>query len=341
MRFEYYSDAIATSPKLSADGTVGNAIHFSHWKGNKTPASVKADTSTEIALNLVAAPDRDELMQGIDLVTNNHFDTDGVLSVWTVLAGERALELRAKLIAAAEAGDFSELSTKEGVRASIVIQGSDSPTDLGSPLAQRIAGEPVNDDARAYELVLPQVERVLTHTNEYESLWCDPWNRIAAALDSFAKGRSRVDEDHEAKVSLVTLAPEIFSPAGFKPTRHCAPFTAISHHARGEVFLIATPLDGGWAYRIDYPYYSWAETVVRPAIRRRDFSSFVGRLNEMETSTGDRWHLDSSELASAVKFSDHQGKLAASGLSLDVVASQLRDSLFETNKAQPTGVTAS
>src|SRR5216683_2626134 len=162
MRFEYYSEAIANVPKLSVDGTVGHAIHFSHWKGNETPSSVKADTSTEIALNLVAAPNRDELTRGIDLVTNNHFDTDGVLSVWTVLVGERALPLRDKLIAAAEAGDFSELSTQEGVRASIVIQGSDSPTDVGSPLARQLAGEPVDDEARCYELVLPHVERVLT-----------------------------------------------------------------------------------------------------------------------------------------------------------------------------------
>src|SRR2546425_3607702 len=174
MRFEYYSDAIADVPKVSVDGTVDNAIHFSHWKGNQTRASVKADTSTEIALNLIAAPNREELTKGIDLVTNNHFDTDGVLSVWTVLTGEHALPLRDKLIAAAEAGDFSEMSTEDGVRASIVIQGSDSPTDnSGSPLARHVAGEPVLDGARAYELVLPHVERVLTHTSEYESLWRD------------------------------------------------------------------------------------------------------------------------------------------------------------------------
>ncbi|HSP63881.1 MAG TPA: DUF6687 family protein, partial [Pyrinomonadaceae bacterium] len=283
MRFKFYDDSLAKMPKLSIDGTVDNAIHFSHWKGNETPASLKADTSTEIALNLVAAPNREELTRGIDLATNNHFDTDGVLSVWTLLSGERALELRDKLIAAAEAGDFSEFSTKAGVRASIVIQGSESAIDkdAGSPLACQLAGKPVSDEARAYELVLPHVERVLTHTNDYASLWCDPWNRIATALDSFAKGRSRVDEDHEAKVSVVILAPDIFSSRGFKPTRHCAPFTAISHHARGEVFLIATPLDGGWAYRIDYPYYSWAETIVRPRIERRDFGGLINDLNEV------------------------------------------------------------
>ncbi len=41
MRFEFYSDAIAAEPKLSVDGTVDNAIHFSHWKGNETPDGSK------------------------------------------------------------------------------------------------------------------------------------------------------------------------------------------------------------------------------------------------------------------------------------------------------------
>jgi hypothetical protein len=335
MRFEYYNDSLANTPKLSVDGTVDNAIHFSHWKGNQTPASVKADTSTEIALNLVAAPNREELTGGIDLVTNNHFDTDGVLSVWTVLNGERALELRDKLIAAAEAGDFSEMSTQEAVRASIVIQGSESPIDdqVGSPLAGQLAGEPVSDDARCYELVLPHVERVLTHTNDYASLWVDPWNRIATALESFNRGRSRVDEDAEAKISLVTLAPDIFSAKGFKPTRHSAPFTAISKYAKGEIFLIATPLDQGWAYRIDYPYYSWAETIVRPRIERRDFSSLITQLNEKERNAAGTWRLDSSELASALKFSAQDGKLTASSLSLDEVAAELRSAVLKVARA--------
>ncbi|HMG75544.1 MAG TPA: DUF6687 family protein [Pyrinomonadaceae bacterium] len=335
MRFQYYSNSIADVPKLSVDGTVDNAIHFSHWRGNRTPKSVKADTSTEIALNLVAAPNREELTGGIDLVTNNHFDTDGVLSVWTVLTGEPALELHDKLISAAEAGDFSEMSTEDGVRASIVIQGSESPIDedAGSPLARQLAGEPVNDDARAYELVLPHVARVLGHTNEYESLWRQEWDRIAAALDSFAKGASRAVEDDETKVSLVTLAPEIFSPAGFKPTRHGAPFTAISKNAKGEIFLIATPLGQGWAYRIDYPYYSWAETIVRTAIRRCDLSGLIDELNEIENSSAGSWRLDASELASAAKFSDEKGKLAASGLQPDAVADNLRNFLLASKSA--------
>ena len=330
MRFEFYSEAIANVPKLSVDGTVDNAIHFSHWKGNKTPASVKADTSTEIALNLVTATNREDLTEGIDLVTNNHFDTDGVLSVWTVLNGEKALRLRDQLIAAAEAGDFSEMSSEDGVRASIVIQGSDSPTDKsGSPLAQQLAGEPVDDEARAYELVLPYVPDVLVHTGKYEPLWRGSWQRIAGALESFAKGDSQVEEDTEAKLSIITLAPEVFGASGFNPAHDSAPFTAITHNVHGELYLIATPLNNGWAYRIDYPYYSWAETVVRPRIARRDLSPLMNQLNEIEGNTSGKWKVDSSELSSATKFVDGDGKLTSSRLRPEAVASCLRNGLLE------------
>src|SRR6266498_4956155 len=171
MRFEFYHPGLDDVPKLSVDGTVSKSVHFSHWQGNETPAQLKADTSTEIALNLVAASNRERLTRGIELVTNNHFDTDGVLSVWTVLTGEHALELSEKLIPAAEAGDFSEFTNESAVRASIAIQGSDQPSpgeESSSPLASYLAGVNVNDDAKAYELVLPEIEKLLTRIDEYE-----------------------------------------------------------------------------------------------------------------------------------------------------------------------------
>jgi hypothetical protein len=329
MRFEFYTEALDNVPKLSVDGTVDNSIHFSHWEGNRTPADLKADTSTEIALNLAASPNRAQLTNGIELVTNNHFDTDGVLSVWTVLNGERALPYRDLLIAAAEAGDFSEYSSDAGVRVSIAIQGSDqaSPNnDDGSPLAGLIAGEEVDDDARAYELVLPRVEDLLTNLNEYESLWREGWNSVAAAIESFEQGKSRVTEYSDGKISLITLAPELFDGAGFSPTRHSAPYTAISKFAKGELFLIAIPASGGWFYRIDYPYYSWAETVVRPRIEHRDLSGALKLLNEKESNQDGEWQTDNREMTSAVKFLDSARTLAASRLEPHTVVEGLQSS---------------
>jgi len=330
MRFEFYTEALENVPKLSVDGTVDNSIHFSHWEGNSTPTEVKADTSTEIALNLVASPNRAALTRGIELVTNNHFDTDGTLSCWTVLIGERALTYRDLLISAAEAGDFSEYSSDDGVRVSIAIQGSDqaSPNnDDGSPLARLLAGEEVDDDARAYELVLPKVEHLLTNTGDYESLWRDGWESVVAAIESFEKGKSSVVENSD--ISVITLAPELFDGVGFSPTRHSAPYTAISKFAKGKIFLIAIPTTSGWFYRIDYPYYSWAETVVRPRIQRRDLTPALQLLNSRETNQDGRRQTDNREMTSAVKFLDSAGTLAASRLEPDDVLSAL-----ETNRVQ-------
>ena len=332
MRFEYYHKGLDPIPKLSIDGTVANAIHFSHWMGNETPASVKADTSTEIALNLVGAPNRDELTRGIELVTNNHFDTDGVLSVWTVLTGTRALDLREGLIAAAEAGDFSEFSSEAGVRASIVIQGSDEPTDeAGSPLARHLAGGAPFDEARAYELVLPEVEKVLTRTDDYEFLWHDVWQRIVDSMESFERGSSTVQEFTDEKLSLILLAPDIFSSSGFRPTKHGAPFTAITRNAHGELYLIARPVTGGWSYRMDFPYYSWAETVVRPHIIRRDFSALVAKLNQLEKMEEGNWRVDNSEMASAIKFAADDGSPGRSSLAPETVVEETRAVLRQTN----------
>jgi hypothetical protein len=328
MRFEFYTEALANVPKLSVDGTVDNSIHFSHWEANATPAEVKADTSTEIALNLVASPNRVALTNGIELVTNNHFDTDGVLSVWTVLNGERALAYRDLMISAAEAGDFSEYSSDDGVRVSIAIQGSDqaSPNnDDGSPLARLLAGEKVDDDARAYELVLPEVERLLTNINDYESLWREGWESVVAAIESFERGESNVTE--YSNLSLITLAPELFSGTGFSPTRHSAPYTAISKYAHGELFLIAIPAGSGWFYRLDYPYYSWAETVVRPRVKHRDLSGALQLLNNKEGNRDGRWQMDNREMTSAVKFLDNNRMLAASRLEPQVVVEALQNSL--------------
>ena len=315
MRFQFYSEALDHVPKLAVDGTVDNSIHFSHWQGNTTPAEVKADTSTEIALNLVASPNRAALTQGIDLVVNNHFDTDGVLSCWTVLNGERALAYRDLLISAAEAGDFSEHTSDDGVKVSIAIQGADqaSPNNIpGSPLAGMMAGRMFDDDERAYEFVLPEVERLLSDVDAYESLWREGWNEVAAALESFASGDSRVIENDSARISMITLKPGLASP-----------FAAVAKHARGEMFLIATPASGGWLYRLDYPYYSWADTVVRPRIARRDLTSALAALNDKEGSARGHWKTDNREMTAAVKFLDAEGAFTVSRLAPDDVLAAL------------------
>ena len=97
-----------SAPAISCDGLVaGAALDLTHWQGNRTPLRFKADTSTEIALNFVGSAEACEEYADA-VVVNNHFDTDGLLSIWVMFDPEQAMANRDLLIAAAEAGDFDE-----------------------------------------------------------------------------------------------------------------------------------------------------------------------------------------------------------------------------------------
>lgn len=77
-------------------------MELSHWIPNRTPERFKADTSTEICMNFVA----EQSVEGWDLAINNHMDVDGVLSIFTLVHSEFALQHRDTIVQAAEMGDF-------------------------------------------------------------------------------------------------------------------------------------------------------------------------------------------------------------------------------------------
>ena len=82
-RFEFVEGSYQGDvPAISCDGLVpGTALDLTHWQGNHTPGRFKADTSTAIALNFVISPEAGQ-QWATAVAVNNHFDTDGVLSVW-------------------------------------------------------------------------------------------------------------------------------------------------------------------------------------------------------------------------------------------------------------------
>ncbi|PWK14884.1 DUF6687 family protein [Tumebacillus permanentifrigoris] len=88
----------------SADATYreGVDLELSHWIPNRTPERYKANTSTEICMNFVA----EHATDGWELAINNHLDCDGVLSIFTLVHPQFALQHRETIIQIAEMGDF-------------------------------------------------------------------------------------------------------------------------------------------------------------------------------------------------------------------------------------------
>ncbi len=232
-----------TAPEgaIACDGLVdGAAVHLSHWAGNRTPDAFRRDTSTESAL--VFARERGD-DRALPVAANNHFDTDGLLSVFALCEPERALRHESLLVAAAEAGDFDEWPADDAGLALDLAVGAISARAIGDRATYRVALEVIGD----------VVERLDAHRD----LWERPFSSLVDALERARRSEVRVLV-HGGIVAFVH-APGVSEAPGPVLTR-LAP-------AGAARWLVALERDDGrFDYRYERPRYAWADTVVRPPI---------------------------------------------------------------------------
>ena len=142
---------------VSVDGAWGAAgLNLSHWPGNCTPAELTHPLATGIALRYARLPKerRAELCQGCVAVSNNHFDTDGLCSVWAVQHPERALELEERLLDAATCGDLYRVRSEAALGLDAITSGL--ATD---PRLEGLAED--EQTSWLYEHCLPHMEELL------------------------------------------------------------------------------------------------------------------------------------------------------------------------------------
>ncbi len=237
---------------VCCDGLVdGCKLQLSHWGGNATPAELKRDTSVEIAMAAVESGVR------ATLVANNHFDADGVIAVFTLLHPEMAREHRDVLVAAAEAGDFEEWTTPEGMK-------------LEMALRRLVALKPDRD---AYEIALRELPMLARDVSKFENLWASDWQALEAA-------DARADRDATfERVGEIAIV-----------THHGAelPAQVVTKRTRGaKRILWAFERDAGFDYLYDMPRYSWADTVLRPPLPKPSRNALARGLPGKWTLKGD------------------------------------------------------
>ncbi len=263
-RFEFVEESYEGDiPAISCDGLVpGSHLDLTHWQGNRTPARYKADTSTEIALNFVVSPEAREKWANA-VVVNNHFDTDGVLSVWTLLDPEAALARRDVLVAAAEAGDFDEWPALErGLRLDAAI---------------RVLGGRTGDDSAAYLTVLGRLPDLIESLDERRDLWGDEWDALQAATARLDSGYLRAEQFGAIGV-LMHAVGERETPGALLARRFLP---------GAKRYLLAFERDGSvFDFRYERPRYAWADTVVRPILPAPDGGSLARALGPEWTSEG-------------------------------------------------------
>jgi len=294
--FRYGEAGANPARAVFVDGTVDGFRSLSHWPGNTTPGPFKRDLSTQICLAYAAAaPDvQEELLGAFDEVVNNHYDTDGVLSVFTMVHPEIAVFSRDLLERTAATGDFAVWKGPDALALELTIMCVTSHPD--SPLADRCP--PGMADAARWEIgyrsLLGELPALLKDPFALQALWADRHQLISQEVAAIDAGEGPdVTRHPELDLAVVTAPGDLTNIA--------------LHHAAGDLYrvLLIQPGDDGWRYRFCYRAESWFETVDIQARPRLSLDNALAELLQREQeaggdaeSSGPSWWI--SELASPI-----------------------------------------
>ncbi len=210
MKYKAYSK-LSGVPNIIVDGAAqeDTVLTLSHWPGSGSPAEFRADTSTEIVLNYLATPGaRDQYAPKIRVVSNNHFDEDGLCAVWAMLNPKQALKMRDLLVDVARAGDFSTYRRPQAAKVVFTIRSYADP-DI-SPISDKL----VDDDgsgSRRYQALLPLLQDFMEDTDRYGPFWDEEWSVMLKSKTAMVMGEVELHEVPHVDLA-VAESPEPLHP---------------------------------------------------------------------------------------------------------------------------------
>ncbi len=270
MKFKFWTESLDPDSCIAVDGGMPGKLHLSHWPGNRTPEELKTDMSTGMCLKLNASPDREKYLEGISTVTNNHYDTDGVMSAFTILNPEFADENAQLLLEAAVAGDFDAYTTGRGTAIDLTLTALTKHPD--SKVKSTTEGDEPAQRQAQYEAAFELIPALLD--NPYNvGAWFQPELRqIESDLRAFRE--DEIELERLDALDLAVIRAERINRKAANTIANC------------DRILILT--DDEVSFRISTR--SWFELVSIPQIPRPPLSLLVQKL---EQATGIRWNAGS------------------------------------------------
>jgi hypothetical protein len=307
-RFVPFARAVG-APHVIVDGPAaeGTVLALSHWPDSGTPAALAADTSAAIVDRYLRA---DPHGPEVDVVTNNHFDEDGLFGLWLLVArpAEGAPE-RALALEAAEAGDFGTWRDPWAARCALAVMAMAERGTTPFPAVRRaLAPTATVDPAGAiYEALLPRTGRLLADPDRHRLLWEPAWQRVAADIALLDAGEARMEDAPQADVAVLR-APRALHGMAVHPR---TPRTRV---------LTVTP-DGTLVLR--HRYETWVRYASRPLAPRVDLTPLLPRLQELETRPG-TWRFEGVRaITPRLWLADAGGRPAPSGLGPERLVEEL------------------
>jgi hypothetical protein len=293
-------EELAATPNVIVDGAAGPAtvLALSHWPKSGSPEWAKADLLAEMAFRYLDRPERHVTAAA---VSNNHFDQDGLVSVFALCEPEAAMARRDHLIDLAAAGDFGTYRFRDAARAAMTIAAYDD--DEQSPLAEEFAGLSYPDrSALLYEALLPRVPELIDHVDHFRDLWAEEDEVLTVSEKAIAGGQVTIDERPDLDLAVVDLPPDAAATRLHRFT--------VAINARVHPFAVANATGAlrlvyrcGRCYEVQYRYESWVQLQTRRPAPRVDLTPLARHLDELEGAP--RWTFDgASQLTPSLHLVD-------------------------------------
>jgi hypothetical protein len=266
-------------PSVILDGSPapGTTLTVTHWPGYPPPAGVAADLSAQMAFRLLERPDL--VPDEAEAVSNNHFDQDGLVSLYALVAPDDALPRRRFLEDVALAGDFGVCPDGDAARVSMVLAalaggGDGDGADLPADYAERTAV--------LYGDLLGRLPELCDHVDRHRAVWADEDATLAASDAAFESGRAVIDERPDVDLAVVTVAEDAPESGGHRFGHEWIDgLHPMAVNNRTERITVARIR--GRRYDVELRYEGWVQMQSRPVRPRRDLAPLAARLQDEET----------------------------------------------------------
>jgi hypothetical protein len=290
MRFVPY-ERLDSSPNIIVDGAAGTGtvLTLSHWPKSGTPAGLKRDTSAEIVFAYLDSP---AFHVRADIVSNNHFDEDGLIGIFALVDPAKAETYRNLLIDAANAGDFGVFKHRDAARIAFAISAYADPDT--SPLPAELFSLPyLQMSSRLYDHLLEVLPALLTNLGAYQRFWEPEDERLASSEDLIEEGSITIQEKPALDLAIVRIPEDLAAQPVHRFTQkrlaECHPFALHTRTKCSRLLILQ-----GRHVEFHYRYESWVQLASRRPLPRVDLTALAEELNQ-EEEPGGHWVFDGVE----------------------------------------------
>ncbi len=343
LQFQSFHPDLDPTTTVMIDGYAPGFRMISHWPDNGTPEALRHDLTTGSAFLYQEMSDvvRRDLVGDFSVVTNNHYDTDGVLSLFTFLQPDVALAHKDLILRTARAGDFAIWGGSDALALELAIM-----SDLGPFLPFTT---PPFDNER-----LRNLSGLYFRTfDRLEALLENPFALDGDSMQRFAEVQADIARVEAGEGYALTPYPED-DLAVIETDR---PMTTFGLRlAAGNLFriLLVHSSERGNRYRFCFRGESWWDVVSVEPKPRVTLLGLAERLNQLERAKQGTWWAAPPDWTvpelgfgdpvtfrhQAVRFDPKTAYDPPSSLPIDVVVQELINSLRTSESYRPAAESA-